>query len=369
MHIAYVITRGDDLGGAGIHLFDLVQGVRAAGANVTVFLGSQGLLSDRLLEAGIPVIPLKRLRREIHPFDDVAAYYELRKFLLELKPDVVHLHSSKAGVIGRLAAKSLGIPAVFTAHGWAFTEGVDTRKRYAYAHIERWMSKFTDHIIAVSDYDRSLALRLNVCAPNAITTIHNGVPDSHRDTFQSRRGHGSLISLLMVARFDPPKDQMSLVRALSKVKATNWILHLLGDGTLKDEALKQVAKLGLQDRVKFHGNRANVPDYLANADIFVLVSDWEGLPLSILEAMCAGLPVIASDVGGVSEAVEDGQTGYLVPRGDESSLRTTIERLLGDACLRTAMGFAGRMRYEMCFSHESMLNSTMTIYKRVYGKS
>ena len=142
LKIAYVITRSDVMGGASVHLLDLAAGMMRAGHQVIIFVGGTGVVIERATEMGIRCVSLKYLVREIRPFIDVCCFFELFSHLKRYKPDIVHLHSSKAGIVGRLVSKCLRVPSVFTAHGWAFTEGVSKNKRIFYLFVERYLSHF-----------------------------------------------------------------------------------------------------------------------------------------------------------------------------------------------------------------------------------
>lgn len=174
--------------------------------------------------------------------------------------------------------------------------------------------------------------------------------------------------MVMVARFEPQKDQATLLRALGGLRDQAWELDLIGEGPLMPEMKALAASLGLAERVRFLGQRTDVHHLLAQAQISLLVTNWEGLPLSILEAMRAGLPVIASDVGGVAEMIEDGGTGYLVPRGGIELVSERIARLLRDPDLRSRLGASGRSRYESQFTLEHSVGRTLEVYRSVLGE-
>jgi len=167
-----------------------------------------------------------------------------------------------------------------------------------------------------------------------------------------------------VARFEPPKDFPTLLRALRMVTAP-WRAILVGDGPTRPGVEELARELGLADWVEFVGWRTDVADILARAQVFVLSSRWEGLPISILEAMRAGLPVVASQVGGVGEAVIAHETGWLVPPGDAGQLSQRIEELCVDPSLRARMGVAGRRRWEDRFRVERMVEETSALYADV----
>ena len=167
----------------------------------------------------------------------------------------------------------------------------------------------------------------------------------------------------MVARFQPQKDHPTLFRALAGLKDHPWAVDLIGDGPLMGQMESLAAELGLGERVRFLGQRKDVDQILAQAQAFLLVSNWEGFPLSILEAMRAGLPVVASDVGGSAESVRDGESGFVVPRGDVGLVRDRIERLLLDPGLRARIGSSGRALYEREFTLDRMVTRDVRVYE------
>ncbi len=364
LHIAFLITRTDEIGGAQMHVFELARCLFTHGVRVTVLGGGMGTFAEMLRRAGIPYQNVPRLVRPIRPGTDWRCFWELRAVLKRLRPNLLTVHSSKAGWLGRLAARSLRLPVIFTVHGWAFTEGVPPIRRTLYALAERMAAPCADRIITVSEYDRQLALRHHIASANRLVTVHNGIPDIA--PFQrARPGEGERVRLVMVARFSPPKDQALLIRALAGLSALPWELELIGDGPLRVASERLVHQLQLNDRVHFLGERQDVADRLSKAHIFVLVSNYEGLPLSILEGMRAGLPVVASDVGGVHEAVLQEETGLLFPRGDVEALRSVLRRLIEQPELRVRLGCAGRRRYEQAFTLDHMVARTWAVYEAV----
>ena len=349
-----------------MHLLDLVRGIEKEGHSAIVCFGGTGVVHKAAIERGIDCISLKHLVREISPINDFLAIFELRREIRAAKPDLIHLHSSKAGLIGRLAAIGLRIPVIYTAHGWAYTTGVSKLKSLTYRVLERFASKLSDKIIAVSNFDRTLAIQNKVVSEEKIVTIHNGIP-AIADIATPLRS--DVIKIIMVARFESPKNQLDLIRAAGMLTKGNWKLEFVGDGPLLDRAMKYVATLGLQNDVTFVGARFDVPQLLRDSNIFVLISDWEGFPLTILEAMRAGLPIIASDVGGVSEALNDNNNGFLIPKGDVSELAAKLQILIDDRHLRNRMGEAGRLRFMQEFHFDSMLKRTISLYKELASEA
>lgn len=365
MKIVFVITRSDVIGGASVHLLDLARGMQQAGHEVIILVGGDGIFLEHAKERDLRCISLRYMVREINPIKDLLGYFELRRVVLSIKPDIIHLHSSKAGMLGRMAAKSLSIPAVFTAHGWAFTEGVSTANRIVYRAIERFMARFTSRIITVSEYDRKLALNCGLGNASLVTAIHNGMPDSLIKN--SLRSSEDAVKLIMVARFDIPKNHCALLDALAHVKHLAWEMEFVGDGPLLNTVREYAQDLGLATRVIFSGACNDVVSRLAGADVFFLISNWEGLPLTILEAMRAGLPVVASRVGGVPEAVDEGETGFLIDRDDRRALVAAINSLVESEDRRRCMGENGRIKFSNNFTFEKMLQKTLAVYSEVLG--
>ena len=345
-------------------MLDLASRAQANGNEVIVLVGGNGPYVSLLRSHGLKVVSLSHLVRPIRPHVDVLAVFECLRAIRSFNPDIVHTHSTKAGLIGRVAAKLARKPVVFTAHGWSFTEGIAERSRRLAAFLERHAAKISDAVICVSEYDRRLALNLGVGNEALLTRIHNGVVDAPPEMRAKHSGNGP-IKIISVARLDAQKDHALLIDALATIKDLAWELELIGDGPLTESIRARATSLDIIERILFPGLCNDVPRRLAKADLFVLASRFEGFPLSILEAMRANLPVIASDVGGVSESVAEGTTGFLVPKGDKDALADRLRLLLCDPALRMRLGLQGRSFYEREFSFDVMYNRTFEIYQRV----
>jgi glycosyltransferase involved in cell wall biosynthesis len=360
--ILYIITQGV-LGGAQNHIFHLVTGLQDK-IEAHVAIGKQGSLGEKLIKKGVNVYHLPSLIRAVSPPKDIQCLCELINLIKKIKPDLITTHSSKAGISGRLAARLTGVPATFTAHGWAFTEGVDRPKKNLYVWAEQIAARWAKKIICVSEYDRQLALRLRVGHPTQLITIHNGLPLITAKHF-AYPGINEPVRLIMVARFSPPKDHKLFLEALSRLKGNTWEALLIGDGPLLSQSKEHAQKLGLTEKIKFLGSRSDVAGLLAQAHVFVLTSNWEGFPITILEAMRAGLPVVASQVGGVKEAVADKQTGFLVPRGKAGVLKERLQILIDNPDLRAQMGQRGQERFRKNFTLTPMLEKTWRVYQEI----
>ena len=363
MKIAYIVTTASPIGGAQIHVRDLAAAVAAQGHAPSVITSGSGTFIDDLRRLGIPVRVMQHLAVPIHPIRDLRALQEVRRALAELQPDLIHAHSSKAGMLARLAGRSLRVPVVFTVHGWAFTPGVPALQAAVYRQAERLVGPLATKIIAVSEFDRQLGMQARIAPADRMVTVHNGMPD--QTDVERADPTRAPVRMVMIARFGAQKDHPTLFRALAELKTQPWTLDLIGDGPLMDEAKALAAALDLGERLRFLGQRNDVDRILADSQISLLVTNWEGFPLSILESMRAGLPVVASDVGGINESVEDGVTGYLVPRGDVGRVRDRIAELLASAELRGRLGANGLARFQREFTLERSVARTVAVYRQV----
>ncbi|MFD1205217.1 glycosyltransferase family 4 protein [Sporosarcina contaminans] len=363
LKIVQIITNMEHMGGAQIHVRDISNYLQTEGHSIHVVTGAGGN-AHQLLET-ISIHRVHHLIRDLRPIDDVKAFLEVRKLLKILKPDLVATHSSKAGIVGRMAAKSLHIPVVFTAHGWSFTDGVSSSKKVFYRFVERIAGQFTSGIIAVSEYDRQLAIQQKVLPDWKIICIQNGVPElvEHKKASASTKN----LNLVMVARFAHPKKQIDLLQSLCHLQHLDWTMHFVGDGPEMEKAKRFAKESGIADRVRFEGRLEDVTKILDIADIFLLISQYEGLPLSVLEAMRAGLPIIATNVGGVQEAVTT-KNGILVPAGDLIELQKAIEKLIEHPELRIEMGKWGSEIFKERFTFQKMMNETVDYYKSIVGR-
>ncbi|MEM8638275.1 MAG: glycosyltransferase family 4 protein [Cyanobacteria bacterium P01_G01_bin.54] len=361
MKILIFITRSDTLGGAQVHVKDLSIALQSHGHVVLVVTGHPGIFTDVLDSLGLYSTYCPSLQRSINVPKDIRCIFEMWNIIRTFDPDLVTLHSSKAGILGRIVSFFAGHkPCIFTVHGWGF-RGFSRFKQLVLKLLELIVEPFADKIICVSNYDREVGLELGI-PTRKLVGIHNGIPDVPRN-LQARSVSTNPMSLVMVARMDIPKDHDTLLQAIQFID--NVELKLVGDGQRYFEIADKVERLGLSQKVELLGFRSNIPLIIVQSDVFVLISHWEGFPLTTLEAMRAGLPVIVSDVGGASEAVIEGQTGYCIPEGDVESLRNRIQVLADDPKLRKRMGQAARKHYEENFTFERMFQKTLTVYEEV----
>ena len=361
LKVLYIITSGN-LGGAQVHLNELISGL-SENIKAYVIMGERLWLWDEMTKLNVQLFHLESLVRSISVVDDIKSIFYLTKIINEVRPDLIHCHSSKAGFLGRIAGKICCIPIVFTVHGWAFTEGVSLKKRVVYRMLERMAAKWTSKVICVSEYDRQLGLEAMPESGHKLVTIHNGIRDMAPPQKNNCEKH-AVLRLIMVARFSQPKEQTSLIQAVDLLKKQGIRFHLtfVGEGPELVRNQKLAEALQLSDDVQFLGSRLDVDKILSCHDIFVLISKWEGLPISILEAMQQGMPVIATNVGGVCEEVSAGETGFLIPPGDLEGLVDCLRELHDNTNLRVKMGISSRERFAQLFTLEAMLVKTLAVY-------
>jgi len=360
VRIAYVVTRGDSVGGATVHVFEMARAMCERGHEAAIFVGGQGPAAQLLAESGAPVRSLRFLDREVRPGRDMRAFFELAEALRAFRPDLVSTHTAKAGWVGRSSCARLGIPAVHTPHGLPVRERMPGARGRLYEAAERMAAGWARLVICVSESERRLALARSLAPLNRLVVIPNGVRDIP-DDLRANPG-ASPPRLVSVARFEAPKDHATMLRAVAELRHLAWELDLVGDGPLEQDCRALAAELGIGPRVRFLGYSTDVAAVLAKAQLMVLSSFSEALPRSVLEAMRAGLPVVASNVGGLPELI-DGSNGTLVPRGDAGGFSAALGGLIADAPLRSRMGAAARLNYEARFRLEYMIERTASIYE------
>jgi glycosyltransferase involved in cell wall biosynthesis len=361
MDITYIITRSDRVGGAQMHVRDLAAAIQQRGHHVHVICGGDGPYFQMLEAAGLPFTKLPSLVRPLRPWTDFRCVQDLKRELRRLKPHVVHAHSSKAGLLGRLAAHQVGIPAVFSAHGWSFTDGIAPHLAFGFRIAERRAANWCSKILCGCEGDRQMGLAAHVGDESKIETVWYGIHNLAEPILADPTKQPP--NMVMVARFEPQKDHDTLLRALSKVADVPWTLDLLGDGPLRPANEQLAAELGLADRIHFRGMQPS-GDYLPHSQLCLLITNWEGLPLSTLEGMRIGLPLIGTSVGGIPEQITDGESGYLVPRGDVETLAERLRRLLTDPAFRAKMGRQGKQRFDKDFQYERMLVKVESVYEQ-----
>ncbi|MGI6683912.1 MAG: glycosyltransferase family 4 protein [Bacillota bacterium] len=389
MKILQVVTLSE-VGGAQKVLFNVVKGLHNRKEfEFHVAAAPGGEMVDWLREIGVRVFELPELVRPIFPINDIKAMIKLRKLMQDEKYDLVHCHSSKAGIVGRLAARWAGVPRiVFTVHGWGVNDRQSFLMRNLLGMAEKLAGWVSTDVVCVSQADYQLGKKF--VKEEKMQVIYNGVEESKgcRGKLREELGIGKDdIVIAMAARLKKPKEPLLFLQTADRLINSGYgygrqeyenKVHfvLVGDGPLRKVCEDFVRGKRLDDWVHLLGTREDLLDLYPDFDIFVLLSTWEGLPLTICEAMRAGLPVVASRVGGVAEQVVHGWNGFLVDNIIGNSVASTnenisdppvhyLERLIKDEKLRQKMGANSKKKGDELFRLERMVGE----YARAYQKS
>jgi len=360
MRLFYLITKSE-AGGAQTHIFQLTKYFIQLGNELAVMAYPGGWLENEIKKLGAKFYPNFYFSNRINPIDDLKAIRTIKKAIFDFKPDLVSCHSSKAGFLGRLAIKNK-IPTIFTAHGWAFTEGSPFFRKCLAIFAEKLASKYCEKIICVSNFDRELAIKYKIAGQAQLLVIHNGVEKS----FEIGSRKIGPRKIVFVGRLTKPKEPILLLKAFNELpielKEKAEVL-IIGEGPKRKELERFNKENNLETKIKLLGAlpREEVFKILKQSEIFVLVSKWEGFPRSILEAMSCGLAIISTDVGGVKEAIDE-NCGILIKRGDKEGLKNALEKLLKTPSLIKKMGQSAREKAEKEFPLEKMLRETEKTY-------
>jgi len=324
-------------------------------------------LAGILSAAGVTWVQVPHLRRPVSPVADCLALWRLRREIRSLKPDIVHTHSSKAGFLGRVAARTAGVPhIVHTPHGHVFEGYFSWVATRTFAALERLAARWTDRIITLSDEEGRDHLKMGIGRPEQFVTIPSGVDlDAVTAASPVRLVSGRPV-IGAVARLVPIKGLHYLVDAAPEIlrRCADARFLLVGDGEMRPALEAQARALGLSDRIVFAGYREDIPSVIAGMDLVVLPSINEGMGRVLVMAMALGKPIVATRVGGVAELLGDGEAGLLVPARDPIALAEAISTLLHDPARARNLGEAGRRRAPR-YSAEAMLDALTKVYREV----
>ncbi len=340
--------------------------------------GSEGSLIEEVRAHGIPLTIEPALVREVNPLKDLQALFRLTGFIRRGRYTIVHTHSSKAGILGRWAARLAGTPViVHTVHGWGHHERQHPLVRRFYILLERATARITDKLIVVSPRNTEKGLADGIGTPEKYITIRSGIeldrflkPTRPREAVREELGIPPDVPVVgTVTRLSPQKAPLDFVDAAAHVAARRPDVHfvIVGDGPLRAEMEAAIAVRSLTDRVHLTGLRRDVPDLMHSFDVFALTSLWEGLPRVLPQAMTTGLPIVATAVDGNAEAVTDGVNGFLTPPGDPQAMAAALLRLLEDSVLARRMGEAGRRKAGE-FSAHRMVSDIAALYDTLLAK-
>lgn len=340
-------------------------------------LGPEGTLEQRAVERGLDLKILPELQRALHPLRDTKCYFQLKKLLAEYRPDIVHTHSSKAGIIGRRAAYALGIPCIHTVHGAAFHYGQPKVLYHSYRLAEKLAAKWCQKIITVCDAMQHQYINAGIGLPSMYQTIYSGMdvdrflqPSIPAHEIRQRFGiKPDEIVIGKVARLFNLKGHKYLVEAASAIVKANPKVRflLIGDGILQDQLQAQVTESGLKDHVIFAGlvPPNDVPNYVHAMDVLVHTSEWEGLARVLPQALICGKPIVSFDIDGAPEVCINNETGFLVPPRSIDQLTDAILKLVNNQSLRRQLGENGRRRFTDLFRHQTMTSQIREVYQEV----
>jgi len=306
------------------------------------------------------------LMRHYNPMTMIPAVASIARYLRQNEFDVVHTHSTEAGIVGRFAAAIAGVPhVVHTVHGVPFTDDRTAALNWFVLACERVAANYTDRIVTNADVIAEEYLERDIGTREQYTTIYSGVElDSFRAAKPAEDLPGKRPRVVMIGRLADGKGFDVMLDAAELVCEDDASVCFVGTGPLYDSLSEQIADHELSDSVFLTGYRDDVPNVLAASDVLVLPSFREGTPRVITEAMASGLPVVATDIAGIPEQVEDGESGYLIPTGDADVLADRLDELLSDRQLRERMGQRGYERSKQ-FSVEAMLDELDGLYREL----
>ena len=370
------------MGGPALHVAYLTAGLESRGYETTLVAGtlargeeSMAFVAERL---GVPVVTIDELHREISPFRDAIAELRLTRLIRRLRPHILHTHTAKAGAIGRLAAMLAGRArppiVVHTFHGHVLRGYFGPLRAAGFRLLERWLARHATALVAVSPQVRDDLVELGVAPPELFAVVRLGIALEERVSAEAEE-RDRLRTLLGIA---PDRFTVGWIGRMTGVKRTDDILLALGglrergvdaclcmvgDGPDRDYVEYRAKELGVVRHCLFLGYQDDVAGFLAAFDVFVLPSANEGTPVSAIEALAAGRPVVATRVGGVPDVVRDGVDGYLVESGDVNGLADALARLAVDPELRRRMGAAGRERVLPRYAVDRLIDDVDRLYR------
>lgn len=378
IRVLTVITRLE-LGGAQRVALYTVSRLDRVCFDSALAWGPGDVLDDEAREiVGLTRFEIVDLVRPIAPLSDLRALAALRLSIRRFRPDVVHTHSSKAGVLGRLAARLERVPVVVhTVHGFGFTPLQSAIRRAAFLRAERLAAGWTDHFVAVSRVNLDRGVELGLWRPDEASVIRAGIDLGHfrapGDGREARRRLGvrdGAPLVTQVGNFKPQKAPLDFIRAAARIAAARPDVRfvMVGNGPLRGAAEAMAAEVGLADRVVFCGWWDDVPGLLAATTVSVLSSRHEGLPCAVVESLAAGVPVVATEVDGTPEVVRSGINGDLVPPEEPTALADAVLAILGDDKRRRSMAAAAAEGLDE-FDRDHMVRKLEELYRWLHGRN
>lgn len=354
-------------------LLDLIKYTDREKFDISVACPSDGPLEDDLKRIGIKV-KIIEMEREIKPLSDIKSFLDIVSYIRKEKFDIVHTHCSKAGFLGRVAARLLGVKGIiYTPNSWFFDEPMSIIKRKFYIFLEKFAAYFGDIIVAVTKEERTAVIQKKITKPDKIVTIYDGIDFSDLDTpvdnsyiFREFGISETTPIVGMIARLVPQKAPEDYVFAAAKViqHIPKVRFFLIGDGILRKRVESLIDRLQIRDNFCLTGYRDDIKEFLSILDIVVLTSRYEGLPLILLQAMAIRKPVVITRIKGINEVIDDGKNGIIVPIGDISAISNSIIYLLEHEDMAAIIGRNARKPVERKFTALQMAKK----YEKLYCK-
>lgn len=376
--ILYVITKSG-WGGAQKYVYDLANNLPKEKFEAVVAAGGDGPLFDKLRDGGIRAVKIPGLKRDIGFFQELKSLWFLYKIFNQETPNIIHLNSSKIGGLGAIAARlsSLVIRhssfVIFTAHGWPFSEDRNLIDRNIIYFFSWLTAALSDRVVNITKADHKQSLNFPLLRRDKFVYVQNGIDLDNRH-FLPREEARKILGLKKeqfaigaIAELTKNKGLEYLIEAARHLEFiipnSKFIIHIIGDGEDKEKIQNQINSLGLKNNIVLAGFIQNAERYLRAFDIFVLPSVKEGLPYVIMEAMASGLPIIASNVGGIPDLIEHGKSGLLVKAKDPLGLAEGLKKLMENPDVRNALGKEAKEIVGTNFRFRDMLAKTLRLYE------
>ncbi len=369
--VCLMVTKGV-WGGAQKYVYSIATNLPKNIYDVFVITGKGEILKNKLEREGIKVYEITDLKRDISIFSEIKSFISLFKILKKESPDILHLNSPKAGGLGAFVGRILGIKKiVLTAHGWTFNEDRGVFSKIIIMIIS-WITVILCHkTIVIADKELKQARRMPFVDKNKITLIRNGLEnidfkekiEAQKKLFENinKTVINNVLWLGTISELHKNKGLEYAIGAISKIE-TPIVFFIIGEGEERKNLEKIIEKYNLENRVFLVGFLENAKEYLKAFDIFTLTSIKEGLPYTILEAGLAGLPIIASNVGGVPDIIDNGINGILVEKTNVGQISKTIEFMIKNPDQRKSFGLKLQQKIEKEFSLKQMLSKTIQLY-------
>lgn len=373
--VAHIITRLD-FGGAQQNTLYTVRHLDRGRFQALLIYGPGGPLDSELEGLDAACLPLASLIRPLRPLTDLLCLLELTRVLIQERPALVHTHSSKAGVLGRIAARLAGVPlVVHTFHGFGFHVRQSPLRRSLYVLAERFCAALSDALIFVSQANRDQASALRLGKKERYALIRSGIklrafPAAVEDPLKKKASFGLGMHkplVTSIGNFKPqknPEDFLAMAAAVARRKPEARFLFI-GEGPQRGRLEARAIALGLDGKLALPGWRRDAAEALAVSDVFVLTSLWEGLPRALVEAMKSGVPPVCYATDGITDVVKDGENGFLVKPGDVAALARRVEELLSDEELRRRLGKAAAGSIGEEFDIDGMVRRQEDLYARL----